>query len=79
MATKYRLVPEKTLLLLIENSLRLNALESGGVDNWTWYGESCHDVLEPCSQDIGRDIEDLEELADIDLAAYPEIEIEEGD
>ena len=45
MATKYRLVPEKTLLLLIENSLRLNALESGGVDNWTWYGDSFNSFL----------------------------------
>lgn len=28
------------LLSLIKDSIKLNALECGGVDNWTWYGES---------------------------------------
>ena len=76
---KYRIIKEDELRELIYAANKCCALEQGGVDNWTWYGESCHDFLEQCSQDIGQDIEDLEELADIDLAAYPEIEIEEGD
>ena len=76
---KYRIIKEDELRELIYAANKCRALECGGVDNWTWYGESFHDFLIQCSQDIGRDIEDLEELADIDLATYPEIEIEEGD
>ena len=39
----YYLVEEKKLKELIESELRLAALESGGVDNWEWYGDSLFD------------------------------------
>lgn len=76
---KYRIIKEDELRKLIYAANKYSALEQGGVDNWTWYEESCNDFLVQCSQDIGRDIEDFGELTDIDLAAYPEIEIKEGD
>lgn len=76
---KYRIIKEDRLRKLIYAANKCRALERGGVDNWEWYGKSCYDFLEQRSQDIGRDIEDFEELTDIDLAAYSEIEIKEGD
>lgn len=49
---KYRIIKEDELRELIYAANKCCALEQGGVDNWTWYGESCHDFLEQCSQDI---------------------------
>ena len=42
---KYYKISEKYLKYLIESRARLEALESGGVDNWSWYGESYSDYL----------------------------------
>ena len=41
----YILIPKKKALSLLENNAKLMALESGGVDNWSWYGESLWDYL----------------------------------
>lgn len=30
---------------LLEDSAKLAALESGGVDNWSWYGDSFQDYV----------------------------------
>ena len=37
---KYYAVTEDELRRLILNDLTLEALSSGGVDNWSWYGEA---------------------------------------
>lgn len=29
---------------LLQDSIKLNALEAGGVDNWEWYGEALEDI-----------------------------------
>ena len=36
-------ISAKTLADLLTRANKLAALESGGVDNWTWYGESIHE------------------------------------
>ena len=38
-------ITEKRYLELVEAELELQALNSGGVDNWSWHGESQHDYL----------------------------------
>lgn len=45
MEEKMYLVSRSDLLEMIEAQMRLAALESGGVDNWEWYGESLGDFL----------------------------------
>lgn len=42
---KFYKVSESKLKELIYDSLRWNALENGGVDNWDWYGASLTDYL----------------------------------
>lgn len=41
-----RMVPKEKLIELIEAFYKLAALESGGVDNWEWSGESVVDFLD---------------------------------
>ena len=62
MADNYFVIPEKEYRKLLEDSLRLTALESGGVDNWEWYGESIHDFLE------AEEVESFSEIVDKEVA-----------
>lgn len=39
---KFYVLSENALKLLLQYKAKLYALESGGVDNWDWYGESIH-------------------------------------
>jgi hypothetical protein len=64
---KKYVICEEELLGLLRDSYELQALHSGGVDNWTWYGYSRMDYLEAC------DAEDFDELAQNDLEAYEEV------
>ena len=41
-----RMVPKEKLIELIEAFYKLAALESGGVDNWEWSGDSVVDFLD---------------------------------
>ena len=41
-----KIVPKEELTELIEALYKLAALESGGVDNWEWCGESMSDFLD---------------------------------
>ena len=43
---KYYKISKELLIELMKDSLMLAALESGGVDNWEWHGESCCDFLD---------------------------------
>ncbi len=71
---KYRLVPEQHLRDFIRAWLRLQALESGGVDNWEWYGYSLRDFLESWARETDRDPEDedlsFDEIVDEDIKEY---------
>jgi len=42
---KNYVIEESELKSLLRDSLKLAALEAGGVDNWDWYGESLHDAV----------------------------------
>lgn len=41
-----KIVPKEELTELVEALYKLAALESGGVDNWEWCGESMNDFLD---------------------------------
>ena len=74
---KYRCVPEKELILLLESYHRLQALENGGVDNWNWYGDSLYDYLENWIAEKKLNPSggwDFESIAEDDLNNYPSTE-----
>lgn len=49
-------IEEKMLLKLITAYFKLNALKAGGVDNWSWYGDSLNDYLRKCMpKDLDED------------------------
>ena len=52
------LIERKKLISLISDSLKLQALENGGVDNWEWYGVSLTDFLDEENAD------DFDEIAE---------------
>ena len=54
---KYRLVPEKELLKILEVCNKYYALDNGGVDNWEWYGASLCDYLNEFIKDQKLDLE----------------------
>ena len=74
---KYRLVEERELLNLLEAHNKLIALESGGVDNWEWYGASLGDYLEQWIAESGVDSDndwDFTSIAENDLNNYASTE-----
>ena len=42
---EYIAVPVNEMIDLIADQMKLIALDSGGVDNWSWYGESLREYL----------------------------------
>lgn len=50
---KYYKISYSELRELLHDSLMLAALESGGVDNWEWYGASISDFIENNNQNGG--------------------------
>ena len=61
------MIYESELRELLHDSLKLSALESGGVDNWGWYGEALCDYLE------NNDSNGFYELADQEMQNYEEV------
>jgi hypothetical protein len=49
---KHYIISERTLLNLYRAEEELNALEAGGVDNWSWYDESLNSNLEDAKKDF---------------------------
>ncbi len=47
-----KLISKEELADLIRASIKLSYLESGGVDNWTWYDEALSDY---CNEDLDDD------------------------
>ena len=41
--TDYIAIPAHELVELLADQMKLSALEGGGVDNWSWYGDSICD------------------------------------
>ena len=64
---KVYVVYENELKELIHDSLKLMALENGGVDNWEWYGDSLNDFLNSNGE------EDFYKIAEKELSNYDEL------
>ena len=74
----YCLVPKDELKDLLYDSLRLQALEFSGVDNWTWYGDSIRDFIDAAKVDYNvpedDDDFDISDMADVDVEGYRTVE-----
>ena len=68
---KYYKVSESELRELIHDSMKLCALENGGVDNWEWYGFSIQNFIEANGSSDDDDIYDITEK---ELENYEEVE-----
>ena len=53
------IISEEALIELVRDSLELAALNSGGVDNWEWAGESCSNYLDELASHYNLEREDL--------------------
>ena len=72
--TKYILTREQLLELLTSHN-KLIALESGGVDNWEWYGASIHDFIDEWIREEGVNPDEdwyIDDIADLDIDKYYE-------
>lgn len=54
----------RKLLDLLEAYFKLAALESGGVDNWDWYGDSLCQYLQEDEMNKGQDDYDFRDMAE---------------
>lgn len=75
MEKKYVLTETQLEELLI-HSARLSALESGGVDNWSWYGESIGDFIDDWAKENNKSLDedwDFRDIAHEDLKYYEEL------
>jgi hypothetical protein len=72
---KYYSVPENELLSLLKDSHKLIALESGGVDNWSWYDVSVRDFLDTYIRANHIEFEDGEDELDFSFDDVAEREI----
>ena len=74
----YCLVPKDELKDLLYDSLKLQALECGGVDNWDWYGESVRDFIDSAKVDYNipedDDDFDISDMAEVDVEGYRTVE-----
>lgn len=74
----YCLVPKGELIDLLYDSLKLQALEVGGVDNWQGYGWSIADFIEAAKIDynVPEDDEDFDIgcMAEVDVEGYRTVE-----
>ena len=74
----YCLVPKDELKDLLYDSLKLQALECGGVDNWDWYGDSVRDFIDAAKVDYNipedDDDFDISDMAAVDIEGYRTVE-----
>lgn len=74
----YCLVPKDELKDLLYDSLKLQALEVSGVDNWTWYGDFIRDFIDAAKADYNvpedDDDFDISDMADVDVEGYRTVE-----
>ena len=74
----YCLVPKDELKDLLYDSLKLQALECGGVDSWNWYGDSVRDFIDAAKTDynVPKDDDDFDisDMAEVDVEGYRTVE-----
>lgn len=74
---KYYKISEKELIELLATSIKMDALDRDGVDNWMWYGEGFNDMIKEYFPEATE--EEMENLYFSDCAKtllnnYPEVE-----
>lgn len=57
-------IEQRKLLNLLEAYFKLAALESGGVDNWEWYGDSLCQYLQEDEMSTTQDDYDFKDMAE---------------
>ncbi len=67
MEKKFYMVSEKELHKLLEAEAILNALEAGGVDNWSYYEEAIKDALNGTGYETISDFIDGELMCEYSL------------
>lgn len=67
---KYYKISEKELIELLATSIKMDALDYWGVDNWCGYGENFKETI----SQYGSKCEDFEDCARILLSDYIEVE-----
>ena len=72
---RFYAVEEAELKDLLKAYHKLSALEGGGVDNWSWYGDSLYHYLDEYAKSIN--ITDEEELEDFSFNSIVERELNE--
>lgn len=70
---KFYKVEEKKLLRLLTAAYAFKALDRGGVDNWSWCGESCSDYLEQYNDETGSEVESFSDIAELAIQRYEEV------
>ena len=70
---KFYKVEENELLDLLTAVHTLNALNQGGVDSWSWCGESCSDYLKQYNDETGSEVEYFEDIAELEIQHYEEV------
>lgn len=77
---QYYILTQQELLSLLSDSICLNALEHGGVDNWDWYIDSIRDFIDSWIKENNLDPTQywkIEDVAKKDLSNYPTFILEE--
>lgn len=60
---KYYKISENELIELLATSIKMDALDRDGVDNWIWYGEGFQDMIkEYFPEATEKEIENLDFL-----------------
>lgn len=63
------------------DSLTLQALECGGVDNWSWHSASIADFISAAKVDYNvpeDDVNfDISDMAEVDMQGYKSVEVDE--
>ena len=54
---------EKRMIELLAAEAELSALNMGGVDNWTWYGDSIQMFFDEVKRQTGEEYDDFESYA----------------
>lgn len=58
---KYYKISENELIELLATSIKMDALDRDGVDNWSWYGEGFQDMIKEYFPEAKEEeIEDLD-------------------
>ena len=80
MKEKKYLISEKELKEMLYAVNLLQALEWGGVDNWSWYGESCSDYVEHYIEDnqlnekeIDKNF-NMDDIVELEMKRYKEVQ-----